>query len=113
MERRPGRRSIGFQLPRSAWVSAVQGPSAGSIGPREDHPPGGRLTRDHALSRLLRTVERDATDRRLGLFLNLVLRGPRPVPVGPNEARLLDQLFELVVALRRPHVRVAELLRPL
>src|SRR4051812_27778510 len=81
-----------------------------SIRPRERHPPFRRRPRHHVLARLLRPVERDAADRRLRLLLDAVLRLTCAVPVRQQEARLLDQPLELVVAVHRPHALVAELL---
>ena len=72
-----------------------------SIRLREHHAPRRRLARHHALARLLRAVERDAADRRLGLGGDAVLRLARAVPVRQQEAaRLLDLLLELVVGVR-------------
>src|SRR5437868_2360400 len=79
-----------------------------SIRPREHHPALRRLARQHVLARLLRPAERDAADRRLRLLLDAVLRRPRAVPVRPHEPRLLDQPLELVVAVGRADVRLAE-----
>src|SRR5215218_8571497 len=47
--------------PRTAGPAVRGGLRRGSIGPCEHHPTRGRLARDHALSRVLWAVERDAT----------------------------------------------------
>src|SRR5436305_13025582 len=96
--------------PAAVAVSITRALSA-SIRPRERDPALRRRPRHHVLARLLRSVERDAADRRLRLLLDAVLRRARAVPVRQQEARLLDQALELVVAVHRPGALVAELLR--
>src|SRR5262249_57872624 len=86
--------------PPRGWVSIRLG---------EPHPPLRRLARDDALALLLRPVEGDAADGRLGLRADAVLGRPGAVPVRPQEAAgLLDLLLELVVGVDLETAGVAE-----
>src|SRR5215475_1649198 len=66
-----------------------------SIRLRQHDPFCRRPSRDHALAGFLGLIEREATDRRLGLSTNAVLGFARAVPMRQKEtARLVDLLFE-------------------
>src|SRR5262245_63866894 len=90
------------------WRTSCHRLAATLVGPCEYHHPLRRIARHHALAGLFRPVERNYPNGRFRLLLNFVLGLARAVPVGPNEPGLLDQLLELVVVVRSPHVGVAE-----
>src|SRR5713226_9858177 len=60
-------------------------PLSTSIRLGEHHAARRRLAGDHAHARFLLAVERDATDRRLGVRRDPVFRFPRAVPVSEEE----------------------------
>ena len=62
---------------------------------------GRGLSGNHTLAWGLVAEERDAADGGLGLCLDLLLRLGRTIPVGEDEATLLDLLLELLVAVYR------------